>query len=360
MSSSHRHQEIDGLRGIAALSVMLGHWGEFLRKQNAPAEWYDWLGKVFLEYFSFGRLGIVAFFCVSGFVVPFSFRGPQPLVTFPITRFFRLYPAYWTSIFVAAAVFPLCGQEPFTAIRILVNMTMLQIVLGQSHIIGPYWTLFVELIFYGVCYAMFAARLLHRPFANFVVMCILLGIALAGGFYRYVHPENNFAVGVPTYLAAMHFGTIARLHTLEHQGMPRWLYPASLAILLGAVMTANTAAYYYAQNELVGWVAADVGYLIGVGLFLLAIHRHWFSGPRLAWLGLISYSMYLFHMIVKQVCQAIWPAAVPWELAAGTLTLLYFMVTILVATVVHSLVETPMIRIGRSTERFAERTLRLA
>ena len=47
-----------------------------------------------------GRLGVVLFFAISGFVIPFSIKLAHryPVREFLLTRFFRLYPAYWLSI----------------------------------------------------------------------------------------------------------------------------------------------------------------------------------------------------------------------------------------------------------------------
>lgn len=345
-----RLSEIDGLRGVAALSVMLGHWGEAIQERGAPIEWFNGIQALFLDYWSFGRLGIVAFFCVSGFVVPFSFRGPKPMVAFPISRAFRLYPAYWVSIFLAAAVLPITNGIVFSPQTIAANMTMIQRILFVPQVLSVYWTLFIELIFYSVCYVMFGLRLLHSARANFVMMCFFLAIAVAGGCYRFVHPESDIPIGLPTYLAAMHFGTLARLRTLEHSEMPRGFYPLALTLLIGAVLTANTAAYLYAQNELVGWVAANLGYMAGLGLFLLTIHRRWFRGAIAAYFGLISYSLYLLHMIIVALLIWLWPFPSNWQLSAAICTALYFPLTIGLAALVQRFVEKPAIKAGRFLE----------
>jgi peptidoglycan/LPS O-acetylase OafA/YrhL len=352
-----RLTEIDGLRGVAALAVMLGHWGEFLQKQNAPSGWYEAFGRLFLEDFSFGRLGIVAFFCISGFVVPFSFRGERPLVSFPISRIFRLYPAYWASVITAAVVFALLGILKLTTPQLLLNLTMLQRGLGSPHIISVYWTLTIELMFYAICYVMFASKILYSGRANLVVMCIFLAIALACGAYRWVHPESDLPVGLPTYLAAMHFGTIARLRFMGESKVDTRFYVISTVLLAGGALTANTLAYLHAHNELVGWVAANLGYLVGLVLFLLCIERKWFAGPVFAFLGLISYSMYLFHMIFIQATGALWPSSLGWVGASLLLTPIYFATTVVVATVVQRTIERPGVLWGRQVERYADALL---
>jgi peptidoglycan/LPS O-acetylase OafA/YrhL len=345
--ATKRLSEIDGLRGIAALSVMCGHWGEAIKKQGAPLEWSHALQSIFLDYFSFGRLGIVAFFCVSGFVVPFSFRGPHPMIAFPLSRMFRLYPAYWASIALAIVIFPFIGVTHLTMLQILANLTMVSFALHQPSVLGVYWTLFIELVFYAICYAMFGLKHLYSPRANFGMMCLFLSIALSGGVYRWINPISDFPIGIPTYLAAMHFGTLARLRTLEQNRTAATLYPIALLLLVVGVTAANTLAYFYAKNELVGWVAADIAYLVGLSLFLLCIHFKWFVGRVRAYLGRVSYSMYLFHMIMIDVFVFSWKFMPNWYLAVIIYTPLYFATTILIANFVYLYVERPAISWGR-------------
>jgi peptidoglycan/LPS O-acetylase OafA/YrhL len=352
-----RLTEIDGLRGLAALAVMVGHWGETVQRLTPSPTTAASLHAVFLDYFSFGRLGIVAFFCVSGFVVPFSFRGARPLIAFPISRFFRLYPAYWLSMLVAIIVYPLVNGPTVTAHEIALNLTMAELALGEAPVIGVYWTLQIELIFYAICYVMFAARLLHGAKANFAMMTLFLGIALAAAAYRWGHPGTSAPVGLPTYLAAMHFGTIARLRTLEDNRDAAKLYPFALAMLAICVLTANTVGYLHTSDKLVGWVASNTGYMVGLGLFLLATERKWFVGRGWAFLGLIGYSTYLLHMVVKQIAIYAWPHFADWRIALLVLTPFFFGGTILAAWAAQRFVERPSIALGRRTERWVEERL---
>jgi len=103
---SRRLAYIDGLRGVAALMVVVQH-GMETAFSHAPADsaLRQVVKLVFLDDFNIGRVGVVAFFCISGFVVPFSFAGPAPLRAFVVSRFFRLYPAYWLSILCAVIVY---------------------------------------------------------------------------------------------------------------------------------------------------------------------------------------------------------------------------------------------------------------
>lgn len=348
--SKQRLSEVDGLRGVAALTVMIGHWGEIVQRQNVPVDWKETIQTFFLDDWSFGRVGIVAFFCISGFVVPFSFRGERPMLSFPISRFFRLYPAYWMSILVAAILFPLVGRGAVPLDVILPNLTMLHKVFGIPSVLSVYWTLTIELVFYGICYAMFWAHLLHSVRANFAAMLAFLAVALAAGAYRWFNVASDLPVGIPTYLAAMHFGTIARLRMRDTAAVSSGVYGWALALLIGGVLAANTLAYLHATNEVVGWKAANLGYVAGVVLFLGCIHRQWFRGGPLPFLGLISYSMYLFHMAVVAMLDPFWSIFPDTRVAALVFTPLYIAVTIGIAVVVHRFVEKPSIGFGRRIE----------
>lgn len=125
---------VDSIRGIAALAVVYFHIAEVAYKNNYTNNAVEYfLFNIFSEYFDIGKIAVVMFFAVSGFVIPFSLlkASKAPLRSFAFSRFFRLYPAYWVSIALAVAIIPLVRGDLFTITQILANVTMLQQFLGQ-------------------------------------------------------------------------------------------------------------------------------------------------------------------------------------------------------------------------------------
>src|SRR5262245_44222872 len=88
---------IDGLRGIAALSVVLYHFNEAVIRQSAR-----WVPHVVEAVLHRGFLGVEIFFVISGFVIAFSVRDgnytPGYLFRFCLRRSIRLDPPYWATI----------------------------------------------------------------------------------------------------------------------------------------------------------------------------------------------------------------------------------------------------------------------
>ena len=70
-----------------------------------------------------GRLGVVIFFAISGFVISFSIKLAHryPVREFLTTRFFRLYPAYWLSIPLGLVTTYWIWKIPFPPSAILVT-----------------------------------------------------------------------------------------------------------------------------------------------------------------------------------------------------------------------------------------------
>lgn len=345
-----RLNNVDGLRGIAALLVIVGHWGEFVADHARDAGVADAMRAVLLHYFSLGRTGIVAFFCISGFVVPFSFRGLRPKSAFLVSRFFRLYPAYWLSVLVGLATVPLVTGAYFSVAEVAANATMVPLFLRTAPVIGVYWTLHIELLFYAACFALFAVGRLHDARVNAALLCLYVAIGVAAAGYRFSHIGSNLPIGVPTYLAAMHFGTLARLHLLEHDVRAARLFAPALAVLLAGVLVTNTAGYIRTSDEAMGWVATNTGYLAGVALFLLCVARGMFAQRPLAYAGAISYSLYLFHIPVIQCWEALWPHLDDWQVAALLGTAFVFGAATGVSSLVYRFVERPAILVARRIE----------
>lgn len=355
---SRRLTNVDGLRGLAAVLVIIGHWSEFVAAHSPGTLTSEILHDIFLKYFSAGRTGIVAFFCISGFVIPFSFRGENPKINFLISRFFRLYPAYWVSMICGMLSIYLLSGFRFPYWDIAANITMLPALLKAIPIIGVYWTLHIEIFFYASCFLIFWAGYIHSAKANFILMVVWLCLGLLGGGYRFFHPESSLPIGIPTYLAAMHFGTLARIKILEENEPSSNLLKAALLLLLTAVITSNTAGYIASHTEIVGWVAANTGYVAGIILFLLCIWKNFFAGKIMAYVGLISYSLYLFHTPSIQIFEYFWPKFSSWQLAACVGTFFVFSASFLIASLVQKFVEKPMIGVARKLERTFDRSIR--
>ena len=148
-----RMRYIDTLRAVAALLVVWLHAVSIFGRTSAATEQSGgWLYST-IAYIDVGHIGVVVFFLISGFVIPFSISADRPgaVGSFAIRRFFRIYPAYWLSVPLAAlAIFWIWGS-PFSVREILVNLTLMQDLFGVRSAEGVYWTLPVELTFYALC-----------------------------------------------------------------------------------------------------------------------------------------------------------------------------------------------------------------
>lgn len=334
----HRITHLDGLRGVAAVAVVLSHVAEQINARF-PTLALDRM----LDFVGFGRIGVVTFFCLSGFVIPFSFRAVKPVQSFAISRFFRLYPAYWLSLAIAALV---ALPQSYPPLTLLANATMVQSVLRQPDVLGVYWTLFIELVFYGVCVAMFVSGLLARVEAVVLAVVVLCLAAIAAAALSYVNFPVKPPVGIPGYLAIMFFGTVCRYAFLNGERLAIRALPALVVLLVVAITL--VALMGYTRGNLPDRPLADwLGVYVGLALFLLAWKaKALLSRPTMIWLGNISYSLYLLHSLcvlgsarlaahfdAPAVQIAIILAAIPFSM--------------LVAHVSNRFVEQPAIRLGR-------------
>ena len=153
---------IHALRGVAAALVVF---------QHAVYSAHTVLGEKYVNEFpiNFGRLGVVLFFSISGFVI--ALNRSRPVGRFLIKRVLRIYPSYWIAIVVAAGVMfigggPL-GIPPITAISLFPSY-----VSGFSFTI-PYWTLVFEVTFYIIAALVFTLGLKDSSLAVLAAVWII-------------------------------------------------------------------------------------------------------------------------------------------------------------------------------------------
>src|SRR5215469_15288981 len=118
---------LDGLRLAAALSVVAFHLvaGAADRAWDTPT---TGLFGPLVHAARYGWLGVELFFLISGFVICMSSWG-RTAGQFAVSRFVRLFPAYWFAVLATTAVVtavPLY-EHRLHPDQVLVNLTMLQV-----------------------------------------------------------------------------------------------------------------------------------------------------------------------------------------------------------------------------------------
>ncbi|WP_293800286.1 acyltransferase [uncultured Bosea sp.] len=353
--SRQRYAHLDGLRAIAALSVMIEHlFGDLLRQAPPATGPMSTFARSVVETLSLGRFGVALFFLISGFVVPFSIAGERPLRHFAISRLFRLYPALWLALAVLTATAWLSGDRP-SATTLLANMTMAPPLFGQPWLSPIYWTLFVELVFYGLVALLFATRLLRNVFA-------LLGLSLGliAATVLPVHLRLHGLAELPVQYLGMHLpflflGLLLRLWLVERRTgacLAAWLIGfAQLAAVIAVSPFSLARGDHFIMEGLAPVLAA---YLLAFVVFLAAIRLERPRSALLARTGLISYAMYLFHGPVNAAVYRV----LPFTGERGDLVTMLVCIglTLTLSWLIYRTVERPMIRLGRSLS--AERDAR--
>jgi peptidoglycan/LPS O-acetylase OafA/YrhL len=278
-SSGRRLTEIDSLRGMAALAVLSFH---FTTRYEAIYRFSGYLP----FHAPWGYLGVNLFFVISGFVIYMTLDRTDVGADFLVSRFSRLYPAYWAAIaltFCITSVLGLPGKAVPWHIAVL-NIPMFQMLFFVPMVDGVYWTLLVELLFYGLAYALFAARRM-----NYVLhaLCALFALRLVyWGFAEFAHVDLPWRIRqllILDYIPFFGLGIVA-FRLSQRRGR----YP------LADLLTAMLAIGVLAVGDSALLAAVALGCFAAV--WLAAQGRLGFLRfPLLVWLGTISYPLYLLH-----------------------------------------------------------------
>jgi peptidoglycan/LPS O-acetylase OafA/YrhL len=98
----------------------------------------------------YGFLGVSVFFAISGFVIAYSAEGRTP-VGFVIARVSRIYPTFVLCMTLTFAVTLLIGAGHYeaTPVQWFANLFIAAPFLGQPYVDTVYWSLVIEVVFYG-------------------------------------------------------------------------------------------------------------------------------------------------------------------------------------------------------------------
>ena len=341
-----RYAHLDALRAIAALAVMVEHmFGDLLRQAPAATGAMSALARSVIENLSLGRFGVALFFLISGFVVPFSIAGERPLGHFAISRLFRLYPAFWLALAALTTMTWLDGDTPRTA-TVLANLTMAPPLFGQPWLSPIHWTLFVELLFYVLVALLFAAGALRQ-----VAILLALSLALIAATVLPVQLRMHGVASLPVQYLGMHLsflflGLLLRLRLVERAQRAGLAALALMLAQIAGVLLVARFSLARGDNFVMEGPRPVLGaYMLAFAVFLAAVRLERPRSRLLARIGLVSYSMYLFHGMVNAAVYRALPLT--GELGDIVTMLICTGSTLVLSWLTYLMVERPMIALGR-------------
>ncbi len=349
-----RFLELDALRGLAAVAVVLSHFGGLWnRRTMSHAELALFLGPV--QMVSAAHSAVALFFVLSGFVLtlPTLMGRPQRYDIFLIRRITRIYLPYLGALALAVAcdlLFRRSGvylNEWFAGTwSSPVNW---HLVLAHVFFIGPYdnheyntafWTLVLEmrvsLIFPFLCFVMLRA--------SRTVACLFVVLSFTVQGFLSEPATTHTIYAVSSFLAGI---LLARCYTpVVH--WYRELERPTRILLVGC----GALVYTYAQFiKHLPWpmvkLMEPLTTLSAVLLIIASVTASRWNrlllGPIPQWCGHVSYSLYLVHGTILYALV---------ELTYGRMPLIsilpiYLVLAFGLARIYFGLVERPSMRLGR-------------
>jgi peptidoglycan/LPS O-acetylase OafA/YrhL len=357
MENNQRAAGLDGLRGVAAVSVVFYHATilcdlpliqRVLLPPLASVRAPDWLGRLVLSIFN-GAMAVNIFFILSGLVLAASLKR-EPVfdvwmsARFVIRRVLRIYPALIVAIFVFGAAsyvsLPQMSSAPYALVRLLRNALLL-----DYSVIGPTWTLQAEMLMVPVILVVTGLRRFFGP-AALVIFLIFSMVCIFQGAPVFADVLN---IALMAFALGMLIPTAAAREGVEK--LPSWAWAAFLGLMV--------AVRFFAITNETSWLIQT---LVLSAAAVAAIYHKPASGflvlPIVGFFGRISYSLYLWHGAIMYELFPAWQAIfgadrlaahyLPFGLAYGAIVVA---ITTPVAALTEKWVERPFISFGRRLSR---------
>ncbi len=318
-----RVNEIDLLRFIAALSVVFFHYSF----RGYAADTMTVMPYPLLANLSkYGYLGVHLFFMISGFVILMT-ASSGSLQKFVVSRFARLYPAFWACCTITFIVIVTIGGTRYSASlnQYLINMTMLSGFFNVPSIDGAYWSLFVEMKFYAlVCIVLVIGRI-HQAqllLVLWLIASVVLEILPTGKSFRYL-----LIVDWSAYFIA---GATYFLIWSQGISLKRFMVVAlSCGLALFQAMNKLSIFEQNYNTRINGYVVAGLVTAFFFVMYMIATKRTGFIG-RKRWMlaGALTYPLYLLHqnigfMIFNFAYPTVNPHLLFWSTISGVIGIAY-------------------------------------
>ena len=329
--------ELDGLRGLAALSVVADHtWGIFSGS---------------------GLAGVWIFFALSGYLLAIPFvRRPQlafdktRLRDYLFRRLARILPMYYTTVFV----YYLASGEVQWA---LPHFLFLQ---GD----GQLWTIPQEMFFYlllpFVMFGMAGLLRIHFNIALIVLTALTLwllwndlAIPIRMNSRPDLHPPfmGWFLVGICVSFILNHEHSAAVLNKVQHK-LVKPLGWIACVVLVGifvigsaTILSGLLGHKLFPAYEYRTWFGIAAGFLVFTAVYARnSVYGAILRFKPLRSFGIIGYSAYLLHPLLIDILRKLSGFYIGLDLTGVQLFVLTTLVTWFVASFTYNLIEYPFLK----------------
>ncbi|MBN2035298.1 MAG: acyltransferase [Chitinispirillaceae bacterium] len=358
-----RYDELDALRGIAALSVVLWHFVCATYTVTDPGTKSFVMSLYFLVQ---GRAAVILFFILSGFVLslPF-FREPRPgYGGFVVRRICRIYLPYIALIactilvrtFVSVKKLPglsdwfndFCG-DPFSLKTALEHLFLI----GNINIMAynnPVWSLIHEMRISLLFPLLFLFVLRVKPMFSILACFVLTGVAILNEVFGW-ETSKGWQTGYFYTLQVTSFFIVGILLARYKDHAVRW-YRAlkkwkKIMLLIVSCLLFRYSMELWLANIKLG-LMWDYGSVVGAcGLMVIALGSvkaaTLLRKPGFKFFGNISYSMYLNHITMLYLSFFLLYGTIP----VPVILLVYIVLVIVFSSITWKAIELPSIALGR-------------
>jgi peptidoglycan/LPS O-acetylase OafA/YrhL len=343
-----RNPSIDFIRGLAILVVVMLHFSMIYSSGNVPQP----------RFFSFyfwsllsrnGYLGVSAFFVISGYLITsgalarYGQLRKISLFNFYTLRFARIVPPLFLLVAVNVVLHFL--DEPTFIIQNLDTVSLTELFIGFSSLrLGLYWTvpvvgfslgvlwsLSIEEMFYlffpVICRSLRSHALLAAAFTGLIVYAVIFRIerGYPDAFFSYFGCFDLLALGCLLALFMQKFPSAAQACQRN------WLRNSALLAAACVYLAVDARTIHVIAPSMMG---------LSIAIYILSAKPAGYSGTVSTFIrlmGVYSYEMYLFHIVVTQLMFAyVMQALDATSMFAGAVDI-FFVMAWLTTTVISML-----------------------